>query len=69
MTALDKARQGRSAARQIRQQMAAGVLTDRELDRLMRKVEEGFSQMMGEEPPPLARGRGFAPVVHDGGRP
>lgn len=50
MNSLDIARQGKSAARQIRAQMTAGVLTQPELDRLMRKVEAGYEQMM---PAPL----------------
>lgn len=49
-TSLDKARQGASAARQIRAQMRAGVLTQPELDRLMKQVEAGFEQMMGPAP-------------------
>lgn len=69
MTSLDKARQGKSAARQIRSMMRAGCLTDRELDRLLTKVEDGFEQMVPAAPPPAPKGRGFAPIVHDGGRP
>ena len=53
MTSLDIARQGYSAARQIRAQMNANVLTPGELDRLMRKVEAGFAQMMPTRPPIL----------------
>jgi hypothetical protein len=54
---LDIARQGKSAARQIRAQMSAGVLTDAELDRLLKKVEAGFEQMIpaGQGTPPEAR--------------
>lgn len=51
MNSLDTARQGKSAARQIRAQMNAGVLTEGELDRLMRKVEAGYEQML---PAPLS---------------
>ncbi len=68
MTSLDKARQGRSAARQIRAQARAGVLTPAELTRLLDKVDAGFEQMMGQTEPPPPAARGFAPVVHDGGR-
>jgi len=71
MTSLDKARKGRSAIRQIQSQCRAGVLTPRELDRLLKVAEEGFDQMMGDEPAPSVPAnatRGFAPVVHDGGR-
>lgn len=53
MTSLDTARQGKSAARQIRSQMNAGVLTQGELDRLLRKVEAGFEEMMPSPPPVL----------------
>jgi len=65
MNTLDIARNGRSAARQIRAQMKAGVLTDRELERLLDKVEQGFDQMMGRatrpEPPPMVLVRGGRP--------
>ena len=40
MNSLDTARQGKSAARQIRAQMQAGVLSAPELDRLLAKVSE-----------------------------
>jgi hypothetical protein len=50
MTSLDIARQGKSAARQIRAQMNAKVLTAGELDRLLRKVEAGYEQLL---PSPL----------------
>lgn len=53
MNTLETARQGKSAARQIRAQMNAGVLTQPELDRLMRKVEAGFEQMLPSPPPIL----------------
>lgn len=53
MTSLDTARQGKSAARQIRSQMNAGVLTQPELDRLLRKVEAGFEEMMPSRSPVL----------------
>lgn len=68
MNSLDIARQGKSAARQLRAQARAGVLTDREFDRLMAKVEAGFEQMI---PTPSS----IAPAVEasfrviDGGRP
>lgn len=52
MNTLDLARQGKSAARQIRAQMEAGVLTQPELDRLLAKVEAGFEQMMPTPPAP-----------------
>lgn len=72
MTSLDIARQGYSAARQIEIQRKAGVLMVGELERLMKHVLAGFEQMMATEaaaPPPPARNvRGFAPIVHDGGR-
>lgn len=51
MNSLDTARQGKSAARQIRAQMKAGVLTAAELDRLLRKVEAGYEELL---PAPLA---------------
>ncbi|HEY3696508.1 hypothetical protein [Phenylobacterium sp.] len=54
MTSLDQARQGRSAARQIRNQAQAGVLTARELYRLLDKVDAGFEQMLGMAPFPAA---------------
>ena len=70
MTSLDIARQGRIAARQIRSQMEAGVLMVGELDRLLKKVEAGFEQMVPEADAPAGppAARGFAPIVHDGGR-
>lgn len=46
MNTLDKARQGKSAARQIRAQMTTGVLTQAELDRLLRKVEAGYEELL-----------------------
>jgi hypothetical protein len=49
---LDQARNGRSAARQIRAQARAGVLTEKELFRLLDRVDEGFEQMMGPDPAP-----------------
>jgi len=65
MNTLDIARNGRSAARQIRAQMDAGVLTQAELTRLLAAVEAGFDQMIGgvparPAPPPM--------VVIQGGR-
>jgi len=71
LTSLDQARQGKSAARQIRIAAQAGVLTGPELFRLLDKVDAGFAQMLPEAaPPPIATSaaRGFAPIVHDGGR-
>lgn len=56
MNTLDIARQGKSAARQIESQMEAGVLTDAELRRLMKKVREGFEQMMPASPAPPITG-------------
>jgi len=53
MNSLDIARQGKSAARQIESQMDAGVLTDGELRRLMKKVREGYEQMVPSAPPPV----------------
>ncbi|CAN5612559.1 hypothetical protein BH10PSE5_BH10PSE5_01540 [soil metagenome] len=53
MNTLDKARQGKSAARQIRAQMNSGVLTMAELDRLMRKVEGGFEELLPAALPPM----------------
>lgn len=72
MTSLDIARQGKAAARQLRAQARAGVLSKSEFSRLLDKIEAGFEQMMPSEEPtqPLPAGvrRGFAPIVHDGGR-
>ena len=68
MTSLDKARQGRSAVRQALILQRENALTPRELTRLLRVAEEGFDQMMGEQDPLLPPPRGFAPVVHPGGR-
>jgi hypothetical protein len=51
MCSLEKARQGKSALRQIRAQMTAGVLSPAEFDRLMKVAEEGFEQMV---PGPVA---------------
>lgn len=69
MNSLDIARQGRSAARQIRSQLRAGVLTPRELDRLLIKVEDGFEQMMGEPaPPPIPADLRGALTLLPGGR-
>lgn len=53
MNTLDKARQGKSAARQIRAQMTTGVLTQAELDRLLRKVEAGYEELLPAPMPPL----------------
>ena len=62
MNTLDIARQGKSAARQIRAQMQAGVLTQAELDRLLAKVEAGFEQMMPEQAAPPPRRDAFSVV-------
>jgi hypothetical protein len=45
--------------------MEAGVLHQDELNRLLKKIEAGFDQMMGKAPPPKA-----PPMVHliQGGR-
>jgi hypothetical protein len=71
MTSLDLARQGKSAARQLRAMMNAKVIiTDRELDRLLSKIEEGFEQMMPTRPTTPTPDRGSRGLtVHDGGRP
>jgi hypothetical protein len=65
MTSLDKARKGRSAIRQIKSLKRAHLLTPQLLDQLLETAEEGFSQMMGEQPatpaPPSL-------TVHTGGR-
>lgn len=53
MTSLNIARQGKSAARQIRAQMNVRVLTQGELDRLLRKIEAGFEALLPELPPVL----------------
>ncbi|MDZ4376178.1 MAG: hypothetical protein U1C74_32755 [Phenylobacterium sp.] len=77
MTSLDQARQGRSAARQIRVQAKAGVLTGPELFRLLEKVDAGFAQMMGDDaaqaggaqaPPESPPRRGPDLTILDGGR-
>lgn len=68
MTSLEKARQGKSAIRQIRAQLEAGVMTTGELNRLLRVAEEGFEQMVPEPPPPPPRARGPFTVVR-GDRP
>lgn len=46
MNSLNVARQGKSAARQIKAQMDSGVLTQPELARLMKKVIAGFEEMV-----------------------
>lgn len=53
MNTLDKARQGKSAARQIRAQMNSHTLTPSELDRLLRKVEAGYEELLPAPLPPL----------------
>ena len=52
MTSLDAARQGRAAVRQLRALMRTGTINQRDLDRLLGKIEAGFEQMMGEDPIP-----------------
>ena len=52
MNTLDKARQGKSAARQIRVLMNSGSLIQADLDRLLKKVEEGYEELL---PAPLPR--------------
>lgn len=71
MISLDVARQGYSAARQLDAQRRAKCISEAELDRLLKKVLAGYEQLMGVESaaPPPPSGRGFAPVVHEGGRP
>lgn len=71
MNTLDKARQGKSAARQIRAQMSSGTLTQPELDRLLRKVEAGYEELLPAPMPAmeieaLARRSAFT-VVRDHG--
>lgn len=67
MNTLDTARQGKSAARQIRSQMNAGVLTQAELDRLLRKVEAGYEELLPRSLPVLEthqpEGRGRFEVI------
>ncbi|MFN3513427.1 MAG: hypothetical protein ACK41C_10300 [Phenylobacterium sp.] len=52
MNSLDQVRNARSAARQIRSQARAGVLTPGELYRLLDAVEAGFDQVMGQDAAP-----------------
>jgi serine phosphatase RsbU (regulator of sigma subunit) len=66
MTSLDKARQGKSAVRQIRAQMEAGVLQRAELDRLLTVAEEGFEQMVPTPAPMVAPERTAFTVVRGG---
>ena len=66
MNTLDIARNGKSAARQIRSQARAGVLTGSELYRLLDAVDAGFEQMMPSEGRQQMKGE-FS--VIDGGRP
>ena len=53
MTSLQPGRQIRSAARQIRSMMNVGVLTEAELDRLLRQIERGIEIDFPLPPPPL----------------
>lgn len=53
MNSLNIIRQGKSAARQIRAQVEAGVLTDAEFARLIKKVLDGFEQALEEPPEPV----------------
>ncbi len=53
MNTLNTIRQGYSAARQIRAQMNSRVLTEAELDRLMKKVEAAFAEVIPYRDPPL----------------
>lgn len=53
MNSLNIIRQGASASRQIRAQMNAGVLTDGELTRLLKKVDEALATAIDEPPPPV----------------
>ncbi|MFN3523917.1 MAG: hypothetical protein ACK4YQ_16850 [Phenylobacterium sp.] len=65
---LDPTRNARSCARQIRSKARAGVLTPRELDRLLSKIEddlETIEAVLTPTPPPILEGR-FE--VLDGGR-
>jgi hypothetical protein len=69
MNTLDIARNGRSAARQIRAQFKAGVLTPHELERLLNAVDAGFAQMMGPLPSDAPPVRAPRPVgFYDGAR-
>ncbi len=53
MNTLNTIRQGYSAARQIRAQMKAGVLSEAELERLMKKIEAAFDEVIPYRDPPL----------------
>jgi hypothetical protein len=54
---LDPTRNARSCARQIRLQARAGVLTPRELDRLLSKIEDDLELLQDaytiDGPPPI----------------
>ena len=65
MTSLDKARQGKSAARQIRSLARTNCLTGPELIRLLDVVDAGFEQMMPSEGRQALKG---AFTVIDGAR-
>lgn len=66
---LDKARLGRNAARQL-EQMAVNRLpiTDVEMKRLVKRIQEGFDAVLGAAPPPPPVTRNAFTVVR-GDRP
>lgn len=66
---LTKARLGRNAARQL-EQMAAHQLpiTDVEMKRLCRRIQEGFDAVLGAAPPPPTVERNAFTVIR-GDRP
>ncbi|MFD3263357.1 hypothetical protein [Phenylobacterium ferrooxidans] len=71
MDSLDTARQGKSAARQIRAQINSNTLTPGELDRLLRKVEAGYEVLLPAPLPPMeveALARRSAFTVTRGGK-
>lgn len=72
MTSLEPGSQIRSATRQIRSMMNVGVLTEAELDRLLRQIERGIEIDYPAPPPPLEahpvpalRGRRFEVIPGD----
>ena len=72
MTSLEPRRQIRSAARQIRSMMNVGVLTESELDRLLKQIERGIEIDFPAPPPvleahpvPSPRGRRFEVIQGD----